>query len=243
MLFKDYTLVKGICFDSWRRVGSLIQAVKVYSMREVDELIFLDINATIAARPPDFALIDDFADDCLIPLTVGGGVRNVEDIKTLLRCGADKVSINTAAVLNPGIIQEAAKKFGSQCIVVSIDAKKNIYGRYEVFIYSGTKASGKDVVVFAKDAQDLGAGEILLTSIDNDGTMKGYDLDLVRKVSEAVSIPVIASGGAGGFENMLDAIVNGKASALAAASVFNFTQVTPRDIKEYLSEHGIRVRL
>jgi cyclase len=243
LLYKDFTLVKGIGFHSWRRVGSLIQAVKVYNLREVDELFFLDITATLLGRSPDFGLIDDFADECFMPLAVGGGVRNVDDVKRLLRCGADKVVINSSAFLAPHIIHDAAKKFGSQCIVVSIDCKKVSGGKREVFIKSGTQATGREPVVFAKMMEELGAGEILLTSIDRDGTMDGYDVDLTRSVAESVSIPVIASGGAGNCEHVLKILREGNASSVAAASIFHFTEITPLVIKHFLKLHNMNVRI
>ncbi len=243
LLYKDYTLVKGVRFDSWRRVGSLMQAVKVYNLRQVDELVFLDITATLRGSPPDFSLVDDFADDCFMPLAVGGGIRSVEDIRRLLQCGADKIVINSAAYLNPKIIREAAGKFGSQCIVVSIDAKKMPNGKYEVFINSGIRSTGKEPSAFAKEVEELGAGEILLTSIDRDGVMSGYDIILTKEVTEAVSIPVIASGGAGNYEHMLEVITKGRASAIAAASIFHFTQMTPLEAKKFLKENDINVRL
>ena len=243
LLYKNYGLVKGVCFDSWRRVGSLLQSVKVYSMRGVDELIFLDISATSENRRPDFELIDDFADECFMPLTVGGGIKTVDDVRLLLKSGADKVAINSTAVRSPKIIRDAAKNFGSQSIVVSVDVKKNYENKFEVCIENGTRITGIDPVVFAKEMEMLGAGEILLTSIDRDGTMLGYDIDLVRRIACSVSIPVIASGGAGPFKNILEALTEGKASALAAASIFHFTEVTPMDIKKYLVEQGIPVRI
>jgi cyclase len=243
LLYKNFTLVKGVRFDSWRRVGSLLQAIKVYRLREVDELIFLDISATQEGRSPDFRLVDDFADECFMPLTVGGGVRTVEDVKTLLRCGADKVAINSAAFEKPEMIREAARKFGSQCIVVSVDVKRLADGRHEVFIHSGSKPTGKEPCLFAKEVEELGAGEILLTSIDRDGTMDGYDVELTQKVAEAISIPVIASGGVGSYDHMLEAIVKGKASAVAAASIYHFTQMTPLEAKYFLREKGIQVRI
>jgi len=243
LLYKNFTLVKGVRFDSWRRVGSLMQAVKVYEMRGVDELIFLDITATQEGRLPDFTLVDDFADECFMPLTVGGGIRTVEDIRNLLRYGADKVSINTAAVLNPDIVKKGAGRFGSQCIVVSIDAKRNPKGNYESYICSGTKPTGKDPADLAKEMEKLGAGEILLTSIDRDGVMDGYDIELIKEVTDRVSIPVVASGGAGSREHALDAIVEAGASAVACASIFHFTQITPLEIKHFLKGHGINVRI
>ncbi len=243
MLFKDLGLVKGVAFDSWRRVGSIMQTVKVYNMREVDELVFLDITATREGRAPDFETIDELADECFMPLTVGGGVRSVEDVRRLLQVGADKVALNTMAMEQPTLIREVATRFGSQCVVVSIDTRQHPDGRHEVFIRSGTQATGRDPVEAAREAEALGAGEILLTSIDRDGTMQGYDLDLIRLVSRAVAIPVIASGGAGNFEHMAEAILDAHASAVAAASIFHFTQQTPREAKQHLHSRGIAMRL
>jgi cyclase len=243
LLHKDVGLVKGVQFDSWRRIGSAMQAVKVYNMREVDELVFLDITATRAGRVPDFAVIDELADECFMPLTVGGGVRTVQDVRQLLHVGADKVAINTAAVERPELIREVANRFGSQCVVVSIDARWRPDGTHEVYTHSGTVATGLEPVALARHVVELGAGEILLTSIDRDGTMRGYDVELVRRVSEAVSIPVIASGGAGTYQHMADVLREGQASAVAAASIFHFTQQTPLEAKCFLREHGFSVRL
>lgn len=243
LLFKNFGLVKGEQFDSWRQVGSVMQAVKVYNMREVDELVFLDINATPENRSPDFEMIDEIADECFMPLTVGGGIKTIEDVQRLLQVGADKVSINTSAVFSPQLIQSAALEFGSQCIVVSIDVKKVSSNRYEVYTHCGNQATGKDPVDLAKEVENLGAGEILLTSIDQDGTMKGYDIDLIKRVTNSVSIPIIASGGAGNYEHLAQAILEGEASAVAAASIFHFTQQTPLEAKHYLFEKGIPVRL
>jgi len=243
LLFKEFSLVKGVKFDSSRRIGSVIQAVKVYNMRDVDELAFLDVSATLEKRHPDFELIDEIADECFMPLSVGGGIRTVGDVKRLLEVGADKVIVNTEAVLNPNIIKNIAKKFGSQCVVVSIDAKINKNKKYEVFICSGSKATGIDPVLFAKRAELLGAGEILLTSIDRDGTMEGYDVELVKKISSSVSVPVIASGGAGSYKHMESVIIDGNASAVAAASMFHFTEQTPLEAKKYLKKQGIDTRV
>lgn len=243
LLFKDVGLVKGVAFDSWRRTGSAMQAVKVYNMRQVDELIFLDISATPDGRPPDFAAIDDLADECFMPLTVGGGVRTVEDVRRLLRVGADKVSINTAAVQAPQLIHKAAERFGSQCVVVAIDFRRHPGGRLEVYTHCGTRGTGLDPVAVARQAEQLGAGELLLTSIDRDGTMQGYDIEATRRVATAVSIPVIASGGAGSYEDMAEVLRDGKASDVAAASIFHFTQQTPLEAKRYLAAQGFRVRL
>lgn len=242
LLYRDLGLVKGVAFDSRRRVGDLMQAIKVYNLREVDELAFLDITATRDGRPPDFALVDDFADECFMPLTVGGGVRTVDDVRRLLQVGADKVAVNTAAVLTQELVREVAARFGSQCIVVSIDARR-VDGGYEVVTHSGTQPAGIDPVRHANRVEELGAGEILLTSADRDGTMSGYDLELIRSVTEAVAIPVIASGGAGSYGHLAAAILEGGASAVAAASMFHFTEQTPADAKRYLRGRGIHVRL
>jgi cyclase len=243
LLFKDVGLVKGVGFDSWRRVGSAMQAVKVYNLREVDELVFLDITATRSGRPPDFAAVDELADECFMPLTVGGGVQTVEDVRRLLQVGADKVAINTAAVERPGLIREVADRFGSQCVVASIDVRRHADGRWEVFTHSGTQPTGLDPVDLARRVAELGAGEVLLTSIERDGTMEGYDLDLIAAVSAAVSVPVIASGGAGNYEHLAQAIERGQATAVAAASIFHFTEQTPLEAKRYLRARGINVRL
>lgn len=243
LLFKELGLVKGIGFDSWRRVGGAMQAVKVYNMREVDELVFLDITATNEGRAPDFDTVDELADECFMPMAVGGGIRTVEDVRRLLQVGADKVVINTAAIETPNLITQVSQKFGAQCVVVSIDARRFEGGTYEVQTRSGTMSTGKDPVGWAREAELLGAGEILITSIERDGTMLGYDLELVRQVSEAVSIPVIASGGAGTYEHMAQVLREGKASAVAAASIFHFTQRTPLEAKRYLHESGFNVRL
>lgn len=242
LLFKDVGLVKGIRFDSWRRVGSAVQAVKVYNMREVDELVFLDIAATVDSRSPDFHTVDELADECFMPLTVGGGVRSVEDVGRLLRVGADKVSLNTAAVETPELIREAASRYGTQCVVVSIDARRTQHG-YEAYTHAGTRPTGRCPAELAVQVEHLGAGEIFLTSIDRDGTMEGYDLDLTARVSRAVAIPVIASGGAGSYEHMAEALSTGGASAVAAASIFHFTQQTPREAKQYLKSRGFHVRI
>lgn len=243
LLFKEVGLVKGVGFDSWRRVGSAMQAVKVYNMREVDELVYLDVTATTDKRPPDFESVDELADECFMPLTVGGGVRTVEDVRRLLQVGADKVAVNTVAVENPAVIRQMAQRFGSQCVVVSIDARRRADGTHEVCTHAGTVATGKDPVSLAREVEALGAGEILLTSIERDGMMTGYDVELTRRVSDAVSIPVIASGGAGTYAHMAEVLRDGRASAVAAASMFHFTEQTPLEAKRYLREQGFWVRL
>ena len=242
LLYRDVGLVKGTQFDSWRRVGSAMQAVKVYNLREVDELVFLDIRASIDGRGPDLTTVDELADECFMPLTVGGGVRTTDDVGALLGVGADKVSINSAAVQNPRLVQDAAQQYGSQCIVVSIDARRQADGSYVAFTHAGTRSAGVDPVQVARQAEALGAGEILITSIDHDGVMDGYDVELIRQVAEAVQIPVIASGGAGTYDHMVAALRDGQASAVAAASMFHYTHQTPLEAKRFLGEHGFAVR-
>lgn len=242
LLWKNVGLVKGIGFDSWRRVGTVMPAIKVYNTRQVDELILVDITATLENREPDYNSINEMAAECFVPLTVGGGINSLVQIKDLLRAGADKVCINSMGYINPDLIKEASSLFGSQCIVVSIDAKEIEKGYFECFSHSGTKATGREVSEWAKEAEQLGAGEILITSIERDGTMQGYNLELVQNVTSSVSIPVIASGGAGNYEDMYKVIVKAQASAVAAASIFHFTQQTPLEAKEYLGKRGIPVR-
>lgn len=242
LLWKDVGLVKGTTFDSQRRVGAVLPAINVYTLRQVDEIVLLDITATRRRAEPDYRSIEEFTTECTIPITIGGGIRRVSHVQALLRCGADKVSINTAAYRDPDLIRQAAASFGSQCIVASIDVRR-CNGKYECFSCSGTQSTGRDPVEWACLMEARGAGEILLTSIDRDGTMQGYDIDLIHSVSEAVSIPVIASGGAGSYQNMYEAITAGGASAVAAASIFHFTHQTPVEAKKYLAEQGVPVRL
>jgi cyclase len=241
LLYKDFGLVKGIAFDSCRAVGSPMQAIKVYEMRGVDELVLFDVTATLQERPPDFELVDDLADDCFMPLTVGGGVRNIEHVRGLLQVGADKVSLGTAALEEPQLIEAAANCFGTQCVVVSIDVRRD-GGVATVWSRSGTVDTGRSPAEVAKEVEARGAGEIVLQSVDRDGTMDGYDLDSLRDVCDAVSIPVVASGGAGTYDHMLDAVRDGGASAVAAASMFHFTEQTPQGAKDHLHEHGVAVR-
>lgn len=242
LLWKNFGLVKGEGFDSWRRIGTVLPAIKVYNAREVDELVLLDITATKDGRDPDYESVAEFSAECFVPLTVGGGVQTVEHIKQLLRAGADKVAINTAAFSNPELIREGAQRFGAQCIIVSIDGKKISDGVYHCMSNSGTVDTGINVVDWAKQVESLGAGEILLTSVELDGTLKGYDLELIRQVSAVVNIPVIASGGAGNYQHMLAALQEGGASAIAGAALFHFTEQTPLEAKQYLASKGIPVR-
>ena len=237
LLWKDFGLVKGISFNSWRRVGSVMPAIKVYNSRDVDELIFVDITATNEGRTPDIQSIADFSKECFVPFTVGGGINNIEQITNLLHAGADKVCIGTAAYENPSLISESAIRYGSQCIVVSIDVKKDENNNFTCYSHSGKVNTGKDPVQWAKFVVEQGAGEILLTSIDLDGTMEGYDLKLISNVAKAVDVPVIASGGAGKYQDMVDAVIQSGASAVAAASIFHFTQQTPSGAKPVSYTH------
>jgi len=241
LLYRDFGLVKGERFDSWRHVGSAMQAIKVYNMRGVDEIVLVDVAATPNGRPPDFELIDELADDCFMPMAVGGGVRSVDDVRRLLQVGADKVVIGTAAVETPDVVTQASDRFGAQCIVVAIDTSGG--GSPTVWVRCGREDTGRDPVAVAVESERRGAGEILLTCIDRDGTMAGYDLDTIRRVTDAVSIPVIASGGAGTYDDMAQALIDGGASAVAAASVFYFTQQTPMEAKLHLRAAGVPVRL
>jgi cyclase len=242
LLYRDGGLVKGVGFDSWRPIGGAMQSIRVYNLREVDELILVDITATREQREPDFDSIDGLADYCFMPLTVGGGIRSLAHVRRLLQVGADKVALGTAAVETPALIREISDRFGAQCVVVSIDAKR-VGDRHRVFTHSGTRMTDLSVGEHARKVEQLGAGEILVTSMERDGTLTGYDLDLIREVSDVVSIPVIASGGAGSYADMLAAITEGNASAVAAAAIFHFTQQTPREAKQYLAARGIPVRL
>lgn len=243
LLYRDYGLVKGVGFDSWRHVGSLMQSIKVYNMREVDELVFLDITANKEGRSPNFDLVDDFADECFMPLTVGGGVRSVEDVRKLLAVGADKIAINSWLLEDISVVSDVADLFGRQCVVASIDFKRTAGGSVRVCTMSGAEEHDVGPVELAKAAEMRGAGEILLTSVDLDGTMRGYDIAVIKAVSEAVGIPVIASGGAGNYEHMHQALTEGGASAVAAASIFHFTQQTPLEAKLYLKSKGIATRI
>lgn len=242
LLWKDFGLVKGIGFDSWRRVGPVLPAIKVYNSRDVDELILVDITASIEGNPPDHDSVSDFSEECAVPFTVGGGITNLEQIVALLHAGADKIAVNTIAYSNPNLIDTAANRFGAQCVVASIDAKRLADGSYRCFSHSATIDAGRTPAEWAKELASRGAGEILLTSIDRDGTMLGYDLELVEQVASAVDIPVIASGGAGNYQHMIEVAKNAGASAVAAASIFHFTEQTPSGAKNAMQAAGIPVR-
>ena len=242
LLWKDFGLVKGEAFDSWRRVGSVLPAIKVYNRRDVDELILMDIMATPEGNAPDAESIRDFAIECHVPLTVGGGIRTIDQINKLLASGADKVAINTITYENPELLAQASKRFGSQCIVSSIDAMHHEDGQRSCYSHCGQTDTGLDPVAWAVRCAELGAGEILLTSIDRDGTMNGYDIELIQSVTAAVDIPVIASGGAGGYDNLIDAVKIGGANAVALASMFHFTESTPAEARDAMKAAGIPVR-
>lgn len=240
-------VVKGVQFVDIRDAGDPVEVARRYDEQGADEITFLDITASSDNRETTVHTVEAIASEVFIPLTVGGGIRTVEDIRTMLNAGADKVSINTAAVFNPEFVREAAEKFGSQCIVVAIDAKKvsqpGEEDRWEIFTHGGRKPTGLDAVEWAKKMEELGAGEILLTSMDQDGVKNGYDLGVTRAISEAVVIPVIASGGAGNLDHLVDGIVKGKADAVLAASIFHFGQHSIPEAKAYMADRGIEMRL
>lgn len=243
LLLKNGRCIKGRQFKNYRDTGAPITAAKIYDAQRVDELVFLDIMASLEERDVLLHIVTQTARVCFMPLTVGGGVRSIEDIKILLAAGADRVSINAAAVESPNFIYEASKYFGSANIVLSIDYKLNREGKREVYTHGGTKPTGLDALEWAKKAAALGAGEIILTSIDREGTMTGYDLDFIRVVSDALTIPVIAHGGAGTLEHLKEGITIGKASGIAAASIFHFTDQSPIKARLYLKDKKVNVRI
>jgi cyclase len=236
-------VVKGISFVELRDAGDPVELARVYEEQGADELVFLDITASSNERETVYDMVAHVADQVFIPFTVGGGVRSADDVRVLLELGADKVSLNTAAVEDPSVVEMCAKRYGNQNIVVAIDAKSIAEGKWEVYTHGGRKPSGLDAIAWARRAVELGAGELLLTSMDTDGHQTGYDLPLTRAVSEAVEVPVIASGGAGGPEHMADAILEGKADAVLAASIFHFGTHRISDVKAYLASHGIPMRV
>ncbi|HSS29191.1 MAG TPA: imidazole glycerol phosphate synthase subunit HisF [Usitatibacter sp.] len=236
-------VVKGVKFVELRDAGDPVEIARKYDAAGADELTFLDITASSDARETIVQVIERVADEIFIPLTVGGGVRSVDDVRKLLNAGADKVSINTAAVENPDLVSQASQRFGSQAIVVAIDARQSQPGRWEVFTHGGRKARGLDAVEWAGEMTRRGAGEILLTSMDRDGTKSGFDLALTRAVSDAVGVPVIASGGVGSLEHLAEGVERGHADALLAASVFHFGEITVPEAKRFLAARGIEMRL
>ena len=242
LLWKNFGLVKGISFESWRGVGAVLPSINVYNSRDVDELFLFDICGNQEVYDPDFDAIEEFSNHCFVPFTYGGGIKNIAQIQRLLQVGADKISLNTAIYEQPNLLEKAAKKFGSQCIVASLDVKL-IDKEYFCFSHSGSQFTNRSPFPLVKELESKGVGELLITSIDRDGTMKGYDIELLSEISNAVKVPVIASGGAGTYEHMKQAIEYCGVSAVAASSMFHFTEQTPQEAKNYLSERGIAVRL
>ena len=238
-------VVKGVKFLDIKDAGDPVEVARKYDLQGADEITFLDITASSSERAILPEVISEVASQVFIPLTVGGGVRSVEDVRLLLKAGADKVGINTAAVANPNLVKQAAIRFGSQCIVVAIDARKSTTERdkWEVFTHGGRKASGLDAVSWATRMAESGAGEILLTSMDRDGTKDGYDLELVKTVSTAVNIPVVASGGVGCVDHLIEGVVEGKADAVLAASIFHYGEITIQEVKRKMQKSGIEVRI
>ena len=239
---KDGRVVKGVNFVNLTDAGDPVETAKAYNAFGADEIVFLDITASYREKPPMLDVISRASEQVFIPLTVGGGIRTVEDFRLMLSSGADKIAVNSAAIRNPSLITEAAMRFGTQCVVLAIDAKQNEEGRYDVYLNGGRVNTGLDAVEWAQKAVALGAGEILLTSMDRDGTKAGFDLPLTRAVAEAVNVPVIASGGAGKEEDFYDVLTQGKADAALAASLFHFGILNMKDLKEYLFERGVSVR-
>ena len=240
---KNGRIVKGVNFKNLKDAGDPVLTAQVYDELGADEICFLDIAATLENRDVTLDLVRKTSEKCFIPITVGGGIRTIEDIRHLLLNGADKVSFNSAAIRDPDIISTAANKFGSQCIVVAIDAKKTKNDNWEIFSHGGTKETGIEAISFAKDMQERGAGEILLTSMDKDGTKDGYDIELTKLISDSLNIPVIASGGAGKLEHFKSVLEKGKASAILAASIFHFGEISIKQVKSYLRSEGIPVRM
>lgn len=236
-------VVKGVNFVDLIDAGDPVEQAKLYDQQGADELCFLDITASSDNRDTLYDVVTAVAEHCFMPLTVGGGVRSCEDVRKLLLAGADKVAMNTAAVKNPALVKEAAEKFGSQCIVVAIDAKSTAPGKFEVFTHGGRTPTGIDAVQWAQKIVADGAGEILLTSMDRDGTKQGFDIPLTRAIADSVSVPVIASGGVGGPEDFVTGVIEGHASALLAASIFHFGEYTIRQVKEHMQNAGIDVRM
>ena len=239
---KNGRVVKGVKFVNLRDAGNPVECAKVYDRAGADELVFLDITASHEARPTTIRMVERVAESVYIPFTVGGGIRNLNDIRALLKAGCDKVSLNTAAVKDPGLVKKASKRFGSQCIVVAIDARRVSEKKWQVYTHGGRTPTKWEVIRWARYVTQLGAGEILLTSMDRDGTKKGYDLELTRRVAEAVPIPVIASGGVGTLSHLYEGLVKGKANAVLAASIFHFGEYTIEQAKRYLIRKGVPIR-
>tara|TARA_B100000315_G_C14576003_1_gene587927 strand:- start:15 stop:815 length:801 start_codon:yes stop_codon:yes gene_type:complete len=254
---KDGKVVKGVNFKNLKFAGNPVNLAKMYDVQGADEIVYLDISASPQGRKTMINVVKETAEQVFIPLTVGGGINELRDIRKILKAGADKISINTAAVKNPNIIKEGSQKFGSQCIVTAIDVKRNYTLKkdkicvdvsngkcwFEAYTYGGRESTGKDAIEWAKQVEKLGSGEILLTSMDADGTKKGFDLALTERISNEINIPIIASGGAGGIEHIHEVLTKGKADAALAASIFHFKKYTVGDIKEYLAKKGVTIRI
>ena len=243
LLLKGHSLVKSIKFDNFRTVGNSIQSARLFNAQRVDELVVLDINASRQNYPPNYKVMAHIAEECYMPICLGGGIRTLEHIGQLLRVGADKVMINSGGYDDPDFISKAAEEFGSQCIVAGIECKSNDKGSYTVFTHGGSVSTGLGPVEWANKIVNLGAGEIFLYSIDKDGTMEGYDLDLISTVTRNVDVPVIACGGVGSHDHLVEGVMEGGASAVAASSIFYFTEISPISAKEYMKKSGINVRI
>ena len=240
---KDGRVVKGVNFIHLVDAGDPVETAKLYNAFGADELVFLDITASYRGNTPMWEIISRASEQVFLPLTVGGGIRTTEDFRKMLSCGADKIAVNSAAIKDPTLITDAAMKFGRQCVVLAVDAKRNEEGRWDVYLNGGRVKTDLDAIEWIQKAERLGAGEVLLTSMDRDGTKEGYDLELTRAAAEAVNIPVIASGGAGKMSHFYDVLTEGKADAALAASLFHFGIIPMRDLKNYLAERGIAVRM
>ncbi len=240
---KDGFVVKGINFVQLKKIADPVEQAQIYQDQGADELCFLDISASNENRSIMIDIVNKTADRCFMPLTVGGGIRNISDIRNLLKAGADKISLNSSAVENPSLVREAAEKFGRQCIVVAIDVKKLNDGTFVVFTHGGTKKTHLNALSWAKKVEDAGAGEILLTSMDRDGTGKGFDIEITKKISDNVSIPVIASGGVGNLQHLVEGVTKGNASGVLAASIFHYGTYTIFEAKKFMNESGVMVRL
>ena len=240
---KNGKVVKGTKFKNLKYAGDPVKQAQIYDKQGADELCFLDITASSEKRNIIFDVVKKTAQKCFMPLTVGGGVRSIKDIRKLLLCGADKVSINTSAIKDPNLVKKSSKKFGNQCIVVAIDAKKIDKNKWEIYTHGGRQKTGIDAIKWAKKMENHGAGEILLTSMDKDGTKSGFDLELTKKISNIINIPVIASGGVGNIQHLIDGIKIGKASAVLAASIFHYGKFTIKEVKKKMKQKGIAVRI
>ena len=239
---KDGRVVKGVNFVSLTDAGDPVETAKLYNAFGADEIVFLDITASYRGETPMWDVISRASEQVFLPLTVGGGIRSTEDFRKMLACGADKIAVNSAAIKDPTLITEAALKFGRQCVVLAVDAKKNAEGRYDVYLNGGRVNTGKDAVEWIREGVERGAGEVLLTSMDRDGTKAGYDIELTRRAADAVNVPVIASGGAGRMQDFADVLTAGGADAALAASLFHFGEIEMKDLKDYLAGQGIPVR-